>query len=221
MPDEQPDADEDQDQQTVLLDVRGASEDRLDGAAEVVARAGDDDRPDDAGDGLVDDEFDRRDARDADDDRAGDAQAVKPLGDEDGRRAVALEDADAAAEVLLHARHAVEELDALGAPEPEPEQVPEEGAAERGEDDAGEVQVAALREEAGHDQDGLTLQEGPDEDGHIAEFVQQKLGGHSAAKFEDPDFDEGLVGMILYGTGRAVFRDLMAEETCADKVGRH
>jgi len=33
--------------------------------------------------------------------------------------------------------------------------------------------------------------------------------------FEDPSsgsFDEGLVGMVLYGTGRAVFRDLSAEE---------
>ena len=31
-------------------------------------------------------------------------------------------------------------------------------------------------------------------------------------KFEDDEFKEGLVGMILYGTGRAAFRDLSAEE---------
>ena len=33
----------------------------------------------------------------------------------------------------------------------------------------------------------------------------------SVTKFEDDEFKEGLVGMILYGTGRAVFRDLSAE----------
>lgn len=32
------------------------------------------------------------------------------------------------------------------------------------------------------------------------------------AKFEDGDFKDGLVGMILYGAGRAVFRDLLVEE---------
>src|SRR6266568_4019433 len=55
MPGEEADTDEDEDQQAVFLDVRGASEHRLDGAAEVVAGGGDDDRPDDAGDGFVDD----------------------------------------------------------------------------------------------------------------------------------------------------------------------
>jgi hypothetical protein len=34
------------------------------------------------------------------------------------------------------------------------------------------------------------------------------------AKFEDTDFKEGLVGMVLFGEGRAVFRDLLAEEAC-------
>lgn len=41
------------------------------------------------------------------------------------------------------------------------------------------------------------------------------LEGHPVAKFEDHDFQEGLTGMILYGTGRAVFRDLLVEEACA------
>ena len=40
------------------------------------------------------------------------------------------------------------------------------------------------------------------------------LQGHPAAKCEDRDFDKGLVGMILYGTGHAVFQDLLAEEAC-------
>ncbi len=38
------------------------------------------------------------------------------------------------------------------------------------------------------------------------------LQGDTVAKVEDGDFKEGLVGMILYGMGRAVFRDLLAEE---------
>ena len=45
--------------------------------------------------------------------------------------------------------------------------------------------------------------------------------GLPVTKFEDRSygsFDEGLVGMILYGTGRAVFRDLSAEE--ASDAGR-
>src|ERR1043165_5939229 len=138
-----------------------------------------------SGEGFVEDEFDRRDARDADDDGARDAQAVEPLRNEDGRRAVALEDADAAAEMLFHARHAVEELDALRPPEPEPEDVADEGAAERGDDDARQMEIAALGEEAGHDEDRLSFEKGPDEDGHVAEFVQQKLGRHSAAKLQD------------------------------------
>jgi Ca-activated chloride channel family protein len=47
------------------------------------------------------------------------------------------------------------------------------------------------------------------------------LQDYSVAKFEDrsyTSFDEGLVGMVLYGTGRAVFRDLSAEE--ASDAGR-
>jgi hypothetical protein len=39
--------------------------------------------------------------------------------------------------------------------------------------------------------------------------------GHTVGKFEDrtsDSFHEGLVGMVLYGTGRAIFRDLTAEE---------
>jgi Ca-activated chloride channel family protein len=46
------------------------------------------------------------------------------------------------------------------------------------------------------------------------------LEGQSIAKFEDRDFDEGMVGMVLYGTGRAVFRDLMAEEVCDRRLLR-
>jgi VWFA-related protein len=34
------------------------------------------------------------------------------------------------------------------------------------------------------------------------------------AKFEDDEFNDGLVGMILYGAGTANFRDLLAEEVC-------
>ena len=36
--------------------------------------------------------------------------------------------------------------------------------------------------------------------------------GRPVGKFEDSDFKEGQVGMILFGEGRAVFRDLIAEE---------
>ena len=32
------------------------------------------------------------------------------------------------------------------------------------------------------------------------------------ARFEDDEFKTGLVGMILFGEGRAVFRDLLVEE---------
>lgn len=45
--------------------------------------------------------------------------------------------------------------------------------------------------------------------------ISISLQGRPVAKFEDHSFNrfnEGLVGMILYGTGRAVFRDLLAEE---------
>lgn len=34
------------------------------------------------------------------------------------------------------------------------------------------------------------------------------------AKFKDDEFKDGMVGMILFGMGRAVFRDLLAEEVC-------
>jgi len=40
------------------------------------------------------------------------------------------------------------------------------------------------------------------------------LQGQAVAKLDDDDFDEGLVGMVLYGKGRAIFRDLLAEEAC-------
>jgi len=38
-----------------------------------------------------------------------------------------------------------------------------------------------------------------------------------STKFEDDDFKEGQVGMILYGTGRAVFRDLLVEGSEAER----
>ena len=37
-------------------------------------------------------------------------------------------------------------------------------------------------------------------------------------KFEDDEFKNGLVGMILLGEGRAAFSDLLAEEACATGV---
>ena len=42
--------------------------------------------------------------------------------------------------------------------------------------------------------------------------------GQVVAKFEDPDFGEGMVGMVMYGTGRASFRDLLVEEVCKGHV---
>jgi Ca-activated chloride channel family protein len=42
--------------------------------------------------------------------------------------------------------------------------------------------------------------------------------GQVVAKFEDPDFDEGMVGMVMYGTGRASFKDLLVEEICKGHV---
>jgi Ca-activated chloride channel homolog len=41
--------------------------------------------------------------------------------------------------------------------------------------------------------------------------------GQTVAEFEDHEFEEGLVGMVLYGTGRAIFRDLLVEEACAPR----
>ena len=38
------------------------------------------------------------------------------------------------------------------------------------------------------------------------------LQGTAVAQYEDVDFKEGIVGMILFGEGRAVFRDLLVEE---------
>jgi hypothetical protein len=38
--------------------------------------------------------------------------------------------------------------------------------------------------------------------------------GAPVAQVEDSDFKEGIVGMILFGEGRAVFHDLIAEEVC-------
>jgi hypothetical protein len=44
--------------------------------------------------------------------------------------------------------------------------------------------------------------------------INISLHGQTVAKVDDGDFDEGLVGMVLYGKGRAIFRELLAEETC-------
>jgi Ca-activated chloride channel family protein len=38
------------------------------------------------------------------------------------------------------------------------------------------------------------------------------FNGTPEARFEDPEFKEGTVGMIVYGLGRAEFRELLAEE---------
>jgi Ca-activated chloride channel homolog len=50
--------------------------------------------------------------------------------------------------------------------------------------------------------------------------INMLVEGHPVGKFEDRSFDsfnEGLVGMVLYGTGHAIFRDLTAEEICGAK----
>jgi hypothetical protein len=39
----------------------------------------------------------------------------------------------------------------------------------------------------------------------------------SVTKFEDDEFKEGMVGMILYGKGRAVFRALSAQGSEAER----
>jgi hypothetical protein len=44
--------------------------------------------------------------------------------------------------------------------------------------------------------------------------IQILVQGQAVARFEDRDFQEGLVGMVLYGTGRAIFQDLLVEEAC-------
>jgi hypothetical protein len=49
-------------------------------------------------------------------------------------------------------------------------------------------------------------------------IVQILLEGQAVAKFEDRDFEEGLVGMVLYGTGRGIFQDLLVEEACANRA---
>jgi Ca-activated chloride channel family protein len=46
------------------------------------------------------------------------------------------------------------------------------------------------------------------------------LQGHTVARVEDHDFAEGLVGMVLYGTGRAIFQDLLVGEACPQRVER-
>ena len=44
----------------------------------------------------------------------------------------------------------------------------------------------------------------------LALYVQDQ----PVAKFEDATFQEGLVGMVLYGKNRATFHGLLAEEIC-------
>src|SRR5205085_1788998 len=88
------DADDDEHDQSVPLDVRGTPEYALHRGAEDVTGTPDDDRPDDAGDRFVDQELDGGDPGDADDHRAGDAQSVEPLCDEDRGGTVALEHSD-------------------------------------------------------------------------------------------------------------------------------
>jgi Ca-activated chloride channel family protein len=39
--------------------------------------------------------------------------------------------------------------------------------------------------------------------------------GDSPSRIEDHDFEQGLVGMVLYGVGRATFRDLRVENGCS------
>ncbi len=164
--------------QAPYLDVCRFSQDRLDSSPEIIPRGADHDRPDNAADGLINKELNDRNPGDSDDHGGGDPQPVQPLRDENGRRTVALEHPDASSEMMTHARKAVQETDALRASQPEPEDVAAIGAQEREKHHQSELQVAALGEKAGRHQDCLPLEKGPDEDGEVAEFLQQQLRGH-------------------------------------------
>jgi hypothetical protein len=62
-----------------------------------------------------------------------------------------------------------------------------------------------LSEQILHKQETISVQcRGP-----IITLVFQ---GAAVARYEDADFKEGIVGMILFGEGHAVFRDLLVEE---------
>src|SRR6266849_1087030 len=190
MPRPDRDADDDQDQQSPLLDVGGATEDAFNRAAEVEPRRRDDDRPHDASDRFVDQKLDHRNTRDADDHGTCDAQAIKPLRDENRRSAVALEDANALSEVPLHLRKPVEQLHSFGATEPEPENMADIVAGSGHRDHPHQLQVSPLGKEAGHDQDRLALEKRPDENGDVPELVEEKLWRHSGPKMQDPGLVE-------------------------------
>ena len=40
------------------------------------------------------------------------------------------------------------------------------------------------------------------------------IQGQEVGKLEDDAFERGLVGLVFYGKGRAIFRDLLASEAC-------
>src|SRR5581483_7501982 len=173
--------DHDQHQQSPLLDVRSAAEHTLDCFSEKESGERNRKSPYRAAHRFINQKLDRRDARYADDHGAGDAQAVQPLRDEDGGSSIALEHADAFSEVLLHPREAIQQLDALCASEPEPEDVADICARKRHEGDEQNLQMTSLGGEACHHQNRLSLEKGPDENSEVSPLLYQKFRSHAGS----------------------------------------
>src|SRR5205814_101107 len=91
-------------------------------------------------------------------------------------------DADAAAKMLLHLRKALQKAHSLAPAEPEPEGVAAVRAGSRDERHSEDLHIAALGEKAGHHQNRLPLEERADEDGEVAEFMQEEFWRHSGPK---------------------------------------
>src|SRR5207244_13021110 len=85
-------------------------------------------------------------------------------------------------EVSLHRRKTLEQPYALRAAEPEPEDVAAVGPQSGDQHDDEDLEVSPLGEEPRHHQDGLAFQKGPDENGEIAELLQQELWRHSSGR---------------------------------------
>src|SRR5436853_4402087 len=93
---------------------------------------------------------------------------------------MALDEIEAAPDLPLEARQAVDQTGSLAAPQPEPEDVAGVGPGGRGDQHGEQREEAPRREEARQDEDRLALQEGAGEDGQVAVMVEERFEVHAS-----------------------------------------
>jgi TRAP-type mannitol/chloroaromatic compound transport system permease large subunit len=168
-----------------LLQHFQVGEKPLDRMAEQVAGAGHRDRPDGRADHVEDDKAPAGNGAHADHDRADEAQAIHEADADDQERRMTIDQAAHARGRQLVARPAPEQRLTEATTDQEADLIAQ-GAADKGdENDDRKGEIAAMRGDAGQQEQRLPLEQAAGEQGKVP-VLREKLGQRHAGVFQEP-----------------------------------